>query len=196
MMSRVDAIVLSGALWLALACSAAPARAADASITSRREPETYRIGPEDMVHISVWKNEAMTRTVPVRTDGMISLPLVNDLRVVGLTPMEVRDQLTKKLAEYIPNPEVSVIVTDIRSFKVSVIGEVQRPARHELRVATTVLDALAMAGGFTQFASRTRIVVLRTNGKGTQRVPFNYNKVLASEQENFYLEPGDIVLVP
>jgi len=195
-MNRVDAIVLSGALLLALGCSAIPARAADASITSRRDPETYRIGPEDTIRISVWKNEAMSLTVPVRTDGMISLPLLNDLRVGGLTPMEVRDQLTKKLAEYIPNPEVSVIVTDIRNFKVSVIGEVHRPARHELKVATTVLDALAMAGGFTQFAARTRIVVLRMNGQGTQRLPFNYNKVLASEQDNFYLEPGDIVLVP
>jgi len=194
MMSR--AIILGGVFLVALGCSALPARAADASISPRREPETYRIGPEDTVRISVWKNEAMSLTVPVRTDGMISLPLVNDLQVEGLTPMEVRDQLTKKLAEYIPNPEVSVIVTDIRSFKISVMGEVNRPARYELKVATTVLDALAMAGGFTQFAARTRVVVLRPNGKGTQRVPFNYNKVIASEQDNFYLEPGDIVLVP
>jgi len=194
MMSR--AFILSGVFLLALGCSAAPARAGDASTNSRSEPETYRIGPEDTIRISVWKNEAMSLTVPVRTDGMISLPLVNDLRVVGLTPMEVREQLTKKLTEYIPNPEVSVIVTDIRSFKVSVMGEVFRPARYEVKVATTVLDALAMAGGFTQFAARTRIVVLRGNGKGAQRVPFNYNKVIASEQDNFYLEPGDIVLVP
>jgi len=126
----------------------------------------------------------------------VSLPLVNDVEAAGLTPMELRDLLTKKLGEYIPNPEVSVTLTEVRSFKVSVIGEVARPARYELRAATTVLDALAMAGGFTQFASRQRIVVLRGDGKSMKRVLFNYSKVIASEQENFYLEPGDIVLVP
>jgi polysaccharide export outer membrane protein len=166
--------------------------------TEHGPTQQYRIGPEDTLLISVWKNEAISRTVPVRPDGMVSLPLVNDVEAAGLTTMELRDLLTKKLAEYIPNPEVSVILTDVRSFKVSVIGEVTRPARYELKAWTTVLDVLAMAGGFTQFASRQRIVVLRPNGKTVTRIPFNYNKVIAAsaEQENFYLQPGDIVLVP
>jgi polysaccharide biosynthesis/export protein len=160
--------------------------------------ESYTIGPEDMLAITVWKNEAMSRTVPVRPDGMISLPLLDDVQAAGLTPMQLRDVLAKKLAEFIPNPEVSVILTEVRSFKVSVMGEVAKPGRYELKSWTTVVDVLALAGGFTQFASRTRIVVLRPTGKTMKRISFNYNKVVSSggEEENFYLEPGDIVLVP
>ena len=158
-------------------------------------PEAYRIGPEDMLQISVWKNDAMSRAVPVRPDGKISLPLLNDVQAAGLTTLELREVLTKKLAEYMPSPEVSVIVTDVRSFKVSVIGEVARPGRFELKSWTTVLDVLALAGGFTQFAARSRIVILQPDGKTMKRIPFNYNKI-AGEQENFYLRNGDIVLVP
>ena len=158
-------------------------------------PDAYRIGPEDMLQIFVWKNDAMSRTVPVRPDGKISLPLVNDVQAAGLTALELREDLTQKLTEYIPSPEVSVIVSDVRSFKVSVMGEIARPGRFELRSWTTVLDVLALAGGFTQFAGRSRIVILRPEGATMKRIPFNYNK-LSGEQENFYLRNGDIVLVP
>ena len=160
--------------------------------------DEYRIGPEDMLQIAIWKNEAMSRTVPVRPDGMISLPLLNDVKAAGLTPMELRDLLIKSLAEYMPAPEVSVILTDVRSFKVSVIGEVAKPARYDLKSWTTVLDVLALAGGLNQFAARSRIVILRPEGKTMQRIPFNYNKVIAAggEDENIYLRNGDIVLVP
>src|SRR5207247_1179899 len=104
------------------------------------------------------------------------------------TPMQLRDVIMKKLSDYMPTPEVSVIVNEVRSFKVSVMGEVARPARYELRSVTTVLDILALAGGFNQFANRSRIVILRPNGnKVMSRIPFNYNKVIASggEDENF-----------
>jgi polysaccharide biosynthesis/export protein len=158
-------------------------------------PDTYRIGPEDVLSISVWKNEAMSRAVPVRPDGKISVPLLNDVQAGGLTALELRDVLTKQLAAYMPNPEVSVIVTDVRSFKVSVIGEVARPGRYEFKSWTTVLDVLALAGGFTQFASRSRILILQPDGKTMKRISFNYNKV-GAEQENFYLCNGDIVMVP
>lgn len=158
-------------------------------------PEIYRIGPEDVLQISVWKNEALTKLVPVRPDGMISLPLLNDVQAAGFTALELRETLAHKLAAYMPNPEVSVIVSDIRSFKVSVLGEVAKPGRYELKSWATVLDVLAMAGGFTQYASRSRIVILQPNGKGMKRIPFNYNRV-AGEQENFYLRNGDIILVP
>ncbi|PYN40472.1 MAG: hypothetical protein DMD95_21740 [Candidatus Rokuibacteriota bacterium] len=178
-----------------VAAQAPPAGAADRDANRGAAPESYRIGPEDTLQISVWKNDAMSRAVPVRPDGKISLPLLNDVQAAGLTALELRDVLTKKLAEYMPSPEVSVIVTDVRSFKVSVIGEVARPGRYELKSWTTVLDVLAMAGGFTQFASRSRIVILQPDGKTMKRIPFNYNKI-AGEQENFYLRNGDIVLVP
>lgn len=160
-------------------------------------PEAYRIGPEDILQVLVWRNEAMSRTVPVRPDGMISLPLVNDVMAAGLTPAQLRDAVTQKLVEYMPNPEVSVIVTEVRSYGVSVLGEVPRPGRFQLRSWTTVLDVLALAGGFTEFAARNRIVILRHDGKALKRMPFNYGKVISSgEQENFYVLPGDIVLVP
>lgn len=183
--------------------AAAPTQAkAAAAVPPKPAPTTsveqYRIGPEDLIAVTVWKNEAMSRTVPVRPDGMISLPLLDDVRASGLTAMELRDVIAKKLVEYMPSPEVSVIVNDVRSFKVSVMGEVARPARYELRSVTTVLDVLAQAGGFNQFANRSKIVILRPTGKGMTRIPFNYNKVISSggEDENFYLQSGDIVLVP
>jgi polysaccharide export outer membrane protein len=176
----------------------AQARGSESSERDGRSaaPEVYRIGPEDMLQISVWKNEALTRSVQVRPDGKISLPLLNDVQAAGLTALELREVLAQKLGAYMPNPEVSVIVSDIRSFKVTVIGEVGRPGRMELKSWTTVLDALALAGGFTQFASRSRIVILQPDGKSMKRIPFNYNKALVGEQENFYLRNGDIVLVP
>jgi polysaccharide export outer membrane protein len=174
------------------------AKAAAGTPGASVSPEHYRIGPEDLLMISVWKNDAMSRTLPVRPDGMISLPLLDDVQAAGLTPMQLRDVLVKKLVDYMPAPEVSVIVNDVRSFKVSVMGEVARPARYDLKSVTTVLDVLAQAGGFNQFANRSRIVILRPNGKTMTRIPFNYNKVIASggEEDNFYLQPGDIVLVP
>jgi polysaccharide biosynthesis/export protein len=158
----------------------------------------YRIGPEDVLEILVWNNEAMSRTAPVRPDGRFSLPLLNDVQAAGLTPMELRDQLKGRLAEYIPNPEVSVIVTDVRSFKVSVIGAVPKPDRYQLKSRTTVMDVLAMAGGPNEFASRSRIVVIRANEQKTERIPFDYDKVRAGDpsQANFHLRPGDIVIVP
>lgn len=161
-------------------------------------PTEYRLGPEDSVQISVWRNEALSRTVTVRMDGRISLPLLNDVQAAGLTPMELRDILAKRLGEYMTTPEVSVIVLEAKSFKVSVIGEVAKPGRYELKTWTTVLDILALAGGPTQFASRNKIYVLRSDGKNQSRIAFNYNKALSSptEQENFYLHAGDIVVVP
>jgi polysaccharide export outer membrane protein len=160
--------------------------------------DAYKIGPEDVLAITVWKNEPMSRVVQVRPDGMISLPLIDDVAAAGLTPVQFRDVLAKRLAEFIPNPEVSVIVTDVRNYKVSVLGEVMKPGRFELKSYTTILDVIAQAGGFTQFAARGKIVVLRPAGKTMKRIPFNYNKVVAAgrEEENFYLQPGDIVLVP
>lgn len=181
-------------------CAAVAQEGAKPGAAGNHVPEfgEYRIGPEDMLQITVWKNEAMSRSVPVRPDGKISLPLLNEVQAAGLSPLELRAVLMQKLADYLANPEVSVIVTEVRSLKVSVIGEVTRPARYELKSRTTVLDALALAGGFTQFAARSRIVILRREGKTMRRIPFNYTKLVSGdpEQENLYLRNGDIVLVP
>ena len=158
----------------------------------------YRIGPEDLLDIAVWNNPAISRTMPVRPDGRISLPLLNDVQAAGLAPRELRDVLMKRLTDYMPSPEVSVIVREVHSFKVSVIGEVKTPGRYELKSRATVLDILAQAGPFTDFASRARIFVIRANGTAVKRIPFNYNKVVSSDAPdgNFSLQPGDIVVVP
>jgi polysaccharide export outer membrane protein len=190
------------ALTLPYACSLSAQTAAPAQPNAGRASADgqleYRIGPEDKIQIAVWNNEAMSRTVPVRPDGKISLPLLNDVQAAGLTPLQLRDSLVKRLTEYMPTAEVSVIVLETKSTKVSVIGEVSKSARYELASRTTVLDVLAMSGGLTQFAARSRIFVLRRNGDDVKRIPFNYNRAVAAEgeQANFVLEPGDIVVVP
>jgi polysaccharide biosynthesis/export protein len=183
--------------------------AAEPLVTAALEPDKaqeikahdgtdYRVGTEDVLDISVWNNTAISRTVPVRPDGKISLPLLNDVQAAGLTPMQLRANLMKKLADYMPSPEVSVIVREVHSFKVSVIGEVKKPGRHELKSRATVLDVLALAEGLGEFAARGRIVILRPNGSATTQIPFNFNKVVSGNGglENFYLQPGDIVVVP
>ena len=161
--------------------------------------EEYRIGAGDRLEIAVWKNDQLSRTVTVRPDGKISLPLINDVDAAGVTPTALREQLSKKLNEFVPAAEVSVIVTEVRSFSVSVIGSVAKPGFFSLRGPTTVLDALAKAGGLTEFASRKSIAVLRSEGGKTRRIPFNYDRVISSEDRadaNFTLRPGDVVVVP
>ena len=157
----------------------------------------YVIGPEDVLDISVWKNPELSREVPVRPDGKVSLPLIHDIQAAGLTPSQLRDELAKRLAEFVPSPEVSVIVQEVQSLKVAVVGAVKTPGRFMLKSPATVLECLALAQGFTEFANRERIVVLRQNGGTTQRIPFNYRKIADSDdQENFFVRPGDIIVVP
>ena len=165
-------------------------------------PQEYIIGAEDVVDVAVWNNAALSRTVPVRPDGKISLPLLNDLQAAGLTPMQLRDVVARALAPYVATPEVSVIVREVRSFKVAVVGEVKTPGRHELRSGATVLDMLALAGGLNEYADRGRIVILRKEGSKTRRIPFDYGKLMSGNgdtnggHENLLVRPGDIILVP
>ena len=151
----------------------------------------YRIGVDDVLDIAVWNVAELQKTVPVRPDGKISLPLINDIVAAGLTPMELRNQLTKQMATFVQNPDVSVVVREIRSQKISVIGQVKTPGRYDLKGPATVLDALALAGGFTEFASRKNITILRA----AERIRFNYDAAI-SRGENFNIKAGDIVVVP
>jgi polysaccharide biosynthesis/export protein len=214
MSSRQSSVVI--ALSLAVAIAAARPLLAAAQEPSKSGEQEYVIGPEDVLDIAVWDNEQLTRTVPVRPDGKISLPLLNDVKAAGLTPMQLREFLTTALVTYIPMATVSVIVREVHSFKVTVIGEVKTPGRYELKSQSTVLDVLAMAGGLTEYADRSRIVVLRRQGTGTQQIPFAFDKLYIGNgtarnignggarngsakqaiQHNFDVEPGDIVLVP
>ena len=160
--------------------------------------EDYRIGPEDVLSIVVWKNETLSRQVTVRPDGKISLPLVNDVQAAGRTAMELREELTKKLSAFMPPPEVSVIVNEAkaRNFHISILGEVEKPGRYDLKSRTTVLEAIALAGGFKDFASPTKIVILREVGGSVRRIPFNYKRAAAGEADNFDVMPNDIIMVP
>jgi polysaccharide biosynthesis/export protein len=158
----------------------------------------YVIGAEDLLQVSIWKNEAMSRTLPVRPDGKISLPLLHDIQAAGLTPLQLRDKIAAALAEFMPNPEVSVTVMEVKSYRVSVLGEVQKPGVLQLKAPTTVMEALALAGGFKDFASPSKIVIFRKDGSGqTQRLRFNYNRAVGNGgEENVSLKSGDVVVVP
>jgi len=158
----------------------------------------YLIGPEDVLDITVWKNcPDLCRTVPVRPDGKMSLPLVNDVQAAGLTPMALRQHLTEQLAEYLPSPEVSVIVREVHNFKVAVVGSVKMPGDYEIKSQATVLELIARAQGLTEFANRDKVVVLRQNGTKTERIKFNYRKVAeGNDEDNFFVRAGDIIVVP
>jgi polysaccharide export outer membrane protein len=159
----------------------------------------YVIGPGDVLQISVWKNETLSRMAPVRPDGKISMPLLHDIQAAGLTSMQLRDKISTALAEFLPNPEVSVTVAEVHSMRVSVLGQVLKPGVLELRGQTTILEAIAMAGGLGVFASPSKITVIRTDEKGqTKRMGFNYNRAVsnASDEQNIMLRPGDVIIVP
>jgi polysaccharide export outer membrane protein len=156
----------------------------------------YVIGPEDVLDIAVWGNAEISRTVPVRPDGRISLPLVNDILAAGFTPMELREKLMTSLAAFVATPNVSVIVREVHSFKVTVIGEVKTPGRYELRTRSTVLDVLALAGGPTDYAERERMVVVRQAGASTEEIPFSFRRGQGRALDNFCVAPGDVLLVP
>jgi len=185
------------------AAASAPA-AAPRSAVVVRDPSSidmskeYLIGPEDVLDVLVWKNcPDLCRTVPVRPDGKVSLPLVNDVQAAGLTPMDLRRQLTEHLAEFLPTPEVSVIVREVHNVKVAVVGAVKMPGDYELKSPATVLELIARAQGLTEFANRDKVVILRQNGSTTTRIPFNYRKVAEGhDQDNFYVRAGDIIVVP
>jgi polysaccharide export outer membrane protein len=175
----------------------AKATGAAAGTAVKVDEISYKIGPEDVLDISVWKSPELSRTVPVRPDGKVSLPLVNDIQAAGLTPDQLRRELTTRLSDFIPAPEVAVIVREVHSAKIAVVGAVRTPGRFEMRSPATVLEMIAMAQGFTDFAERDRIVVLRQNGRTTVRIPFRYTRVeVGTDQDNFKLEPGDIIVVP
>ena len=167
--------------------------------TAETVPRDYVIGPSDVIEIAVWNNEAVSRTVPVRPDGKISLQLINDVQAAGMTPMQLRDSLSQALASYVQNPEVSVIVREVHSFKVSVMGEVKEPGRFDLTGRVTVLDVLAMAKGLTQYADKNKIAVLRREQGVTRTIPVEYQRLLSSDlangKENFLVQPDDIIVV-
>src|SRR5271168_1731389 len=155
-------------------------------------PVPYVIGIDDILHIAVWQEPDLTATLPVRSDGMISLPLLNDVLAAGLTPMQLAALLTQKLKKYVATPRVTVVVTQANSHRVYVVGEVLHTGPVSLLPNMTVLQALATAG-FTEFANTKRIYVLRTDNGQELKIPFNYKQVIKGEAaaQNIVLKPGD-----
>src|SRR5882757_3308655 len=158
----------------------------------------YVIGPEDVLHIAVWKESDLTATLPVRPDGKISLPLLNDVEAAGLTPMQLANSLTESLKKFISSPQVTVIVKEINSRRVYVIGEVVRAGTFPLLPKMTVLQIVSSCGGFTQFANPKKIYVLRTKDGKQTKIPFNYKEVVSGKnpEQNIESQPGDTVVVP
>ncbi len=162
-------------------------------------PKGYVIGAEDILTVNVWKEQEMSRQVPVRPDGMISLPLLGDVKASGLTPLQLQDQLTTDLKKYMSDPEVTIIVNQVNSLTFNVVGEVLKPGYYPLTRRMTVLDAIALSGGFKDFAKVKKIYVLRTEADGKQvRLPFNYKNVIKGQnsQQNIELQPRDTLVVP
>jgi polysaccharide export outer membrane protein len=160
----------------------------------------YRIGPADVLSISVWNHKEMDQTVTVRPDGHISFPLTGDVQAVGLTPKELQNEMEKALGKYIAiiPGEVSVVVDAVHSYKVSVLGEVRLPGQFEFQSQATVLDALAEAGGLTEFASSSNIQILRMNGGTLEKNRFDYQKLIKADGSaaRILVFPGDVILVP
>jgi polysaccharide export outer membrane protein len=168
----------------------------------RAKPATddpnYVIGPEDELIISVWKEPDISRSVPVRPDGKISLALLNDVQATGRTPMQLGSDITERLKSFISEPQVTVIVTRINSQRIFVVGEVPRTGSYTLVPNMTAVDAISSAGGFTPFAKRTKIYILRKEDGRVTNIPFNYKEVVKNRrsEKDVVLKPGDRIVVP
>jgi polysaccharide export outer membrane protein len=162
-------------------------------------PESYVIGAEDTLSVYVWKEPDMSKSVPVRPDGMISLPLVGEVKAAGYTPVQLQTVLADAMKKYVSDPQVTVVVERVASLNFNIVGEVNHPGYFPLTRRMTVLDAIALAGGFKDFAKTKKIYVLRTAASGTQeRLPFNYKQVIKGQnpEQNIELQPRDTIVVP
>jgi polysaccharide export outer membrane protein len=197
-MNRIVHRLAQLAAVLSLAACATPQTHPDSELrTDAAAAQSFRLGPDDVIEVTVWRNETLSRTVPVRPDGVISLPLVNDVQAAGLTPMELRQILIQKFATFVQAPEVSVIVREVHSARVSVLGQVVHPGLYELRGPTTLLEVLAHAGGLNPFASRSEIVLVRNRNGQSQRYVLNEEDALTENSTaNIALQSGDIVFIP
>lgn len=188
-MPVVRLVLLVSALLLSL-----PAQTQETPFTE------YRIGPSDVLSITVWQQPELSRTVTVRPDGFITYPLLGDLQVAAMTPVQLRDKLAETLKDFvvIMPSEVTVSVDAVNSYTVSVMGEVNSPGRFSFQTQVTVIDVLAQAGGFTAFAASSRIVILRKENGVTERIPFDYRRVERGRTtpEEMSVFPGDIIMVP
>jgi polysaccharide biosynthesis/export protein len=160
------------------------------------DSDKYIIGSEDVLYIQVWKEEALSQTVLVRTDGKISLPLLDDVQAAGLTPLKLKEVLTEKFKTFVENPLVTIIVREAKSFKVFLSGQVIKPGVFALIGDTTILQVIAMAGGFTEWANQRKVLLIRRENGREVRKTVNYKKIVLGEAENILVKPGDTIIVP
>jgi polysaccharide biosynthesis/export protein len=160
--------------------------------------EDYLLGAGDIVEVSAWRSEDLSKVVVVRPDGRISLPLIGEIKAAGLTPLELRDKIIVILREFGETPEATIIVKEINSYVVYVLGEVSRPGRFQLNARTTIVQAIAMAGGLSEFASANKIVLLRKlEGKDEERrTTINFNDIISGKMRNVWLQPWDTLIIP
>jgi polysaccharide export outer membrane protein len=188
--------LLSSLLWAQQAKGTASAKEGKGQVPA--DSSSYIIGPEDVLTVHIWKEEALSRTVPVRMDGMISLPLVDDIKAEGLTPLQLKAVITEKLSAFISEPVVTVIVLEMNSYKVYVSGQVRAPGVYRLRSETNLVQLISMAGGLTEWADPKGIFIVRKKDGKEERINVNYKKAMKGEipLNQLLLKPGDIVIVP
>jgi len=198
-------LMLVPASVLAQNGSGADAGAANSAKTAPAAPTaakphdvTFIIGNDDVLAINVWKEPDISRSIPVRSDGKISLPLVGEVQAAGQTPAALEKDIASKLKNYISEPEVTVMVQQVNSQKFNILGQVVRPGAYVIANSPTVLDAIALAGGFRDFAKQKSIYVLRQGPDGETRLPFNYKEVAQGKNmlQNVKLQPRDTIIVP
>jgi polysaccharide export outer membrane protein len=185
------------------AAPAASSQQPDSAAKTAHADDTYIIGDDDILSISVWKDLDLTKVLPVRSDGRISLPLVGEMMAAGRTPAQLEQDLTAALRGYITDPQVTVIVQEIRSRKFNILGQVAKPGSYPLTADTTILDAIALAGGFKDFAKKKGVYVIRLGADGSEtRIPFNYENFIKAKNkgkntaQNIKLIPHDTIVVP
>lgn len=181
------------------ASSATSIAQSDAGSNKTPHDDNFVIGNDDLLAISVWKETELTKSVPVRSDGRISLPLVGEIQAAGRTPAQLEKEITEKLKNFITTPEVTVVVEKVNSRKYNVLGEVTKPGSYLLTTETTVMDAIAAAGGFRDFAKKSGVYVLRKGRDGQEsHLKFNYKDFVKGKNtaQNVKLEPNDTIIVP
>ena len=195
-------LVIAGVLLgIPMGCASVSREALDEA--AKPVSKEFLLGPEDVLEVTVWRNQDLSRTVVVRPDGRISLPLIGDVQASGLNASQVAAKIAARLTEFKENPNVSVSLKEVNSYFIYVLGEVQKPGKYPLKSYATVLQGISMAGGFTLYASKNKMQVIRTHtnedGQENQiRIPVPYNELVAGkgEIENFILKSGDTIVVP
>jgi polysaccharide export outer membrane protein len=210
LMAATAFLLISGGLWAQAGsggAAAAPASNAAAPATQNSDASaapakphdnSFVIGNDDVLAINVWKEPDISRSIPVRSDGKISLPLVGEVQAAGLTPLSLEKDIASRLKNYISEPEVTVMVQQVNSQKFNILGQVVKPGSYVVANSPTVLDAIALAGGFRDFAKQKSMYVLRQGPTGESRIPFNYKEVSQGKNmsQNIKLQPGDTIIVP